>query len=227
MRRQVRQTSFRSLRSGSSKQNAHIAVQISTGPSNGLAQQILAGAPADVFLSASRQWATAITEAGLASETVELLTNRMVLIVPKGNPAGVQEPSDLASARVTRVAIAGENVPAGTYAEQALRNLKLLDLLQQSNKLARGSDVRVTLAYVERAEAEAGIVYATDARVSQQVEVVKELDPRSYDPVVYPVVLLKRIPERDAPRGFFDFLQSAKARAVFDHFGFTPLVSQP
>lgn len=204
-----------------------IEVVISTGPSNGLAQQILAGAPVDVFLSANKKWADAIADQALASETVDLLANRLVLIVPEGNPARIKDPADLARTKVSRVAIAGENVPAGIYAQQALRNLGLFRQLRESNKLARGSDVRITLAYVERAEAEAGIVYATDARISDRVEVISEFDPQSYDPVVYPAVLLKTASGRTAAVRFFTFLQSSEGQAVFQRFGFTPLASQP
>lgn len=200
-----------------------LAVRISTGPSNSLAQQVIAGAPADIYLSANTKWADAVAEEGLAEETVELLTNRMVLIVPQGNPAGVTEPGDLVGQSVTMVALAGENVPAGIYAEQALRHLQLLDQLREGRKLARGADVRLTLAYVERGEAEAGIVYATDARISDRVEVVAELDPRSHDQVTYPVVLLKTAKDMAAARKFLRFLQSAEARTVFERYGFSRL----
>jgi molybdate transport system substrate-binding protein len=207
------------------QEQTQIEVVISGGPSNGLAQQILAGAPADVFLSANKKWGDAVTEQGLAGETVDLLTNRMVLIVPRGNPAGIADVGDLTGSKVTHVAIAGEGVPAGIYAEQALRHLKLFDALSDSNKLARGSDVRITLTYVERGEAEAGIVYATDARISDQVAVIAELDPESYDPVVYPAVLLNSAADRPAARRFFQFLQSADAQAVFQRCGFTSLLA--
>jgi molybdate transport system substrate-binding protein len=198
-------------------------VEVSTGASNNLAQQIIAGAPADVFLSANEQWADAVAEKGLTLETVDLLTNRMVLVAPKGNPAGVEGPSDLLSDKVSRVAVAGENVPAGIYAEQALRKLKLYDRLHDAKKLARGADVRVALAYVERGEAEAGIVYATDARITDKVEVVAELDPETYDRVVYSAVLLKAGGERAAARNFFEFLKSPDARMLFAEYGFTPV----
>ncbi|MCO6459516.1 MAG: molybdate ABC transporter substrate-binding protein, partial [Pirellulaceae bacterium] len=204
-----------------------VAVRISTGPSNSLAQQVIAGAPADIYLSANMKWADAVAEQGLAEETVELLTNRMVLVVPRGNPAGVKEPGDLVGPGVTMVALAGENVPAGIYAEQALRQLQLLDELREGRKLARGADVRITLAYVERGEAEAGIVYATDARISDQVEVVAELDPMSHDQVTYPVVLLKAAKDKTAARQFLRFLQSAEAQTVFERYGFSRLGTRP
>jgi len=207
-------------------ENPHVETRICSGPSNGLAQQIMAGAPADVFLSANKQWADVLSRDGLATETVELLTNRMVLIVPKGNPTGITGPSDLVDSKVSRVAIAGENVPAGIYAIQALQSLKIFDRLQTSKKLACGSDVRIALTYVARGEAEAGVVYATDARVSNRVEVVMELDPRSYEAVVYPAVLLNPASEKSVARDFFTFLLSPAAQEVFRRHGFSPLSSQ-
>jgi molybdate transport system substrate-binding protein len=205
------------------KETVQIQVQTSTGPSNGLAQQILAGAPADLFLCANKKWSDKIADAGLSNETFELLTNHMVLIVPKGNAARVTQPSDLSSDRVTHVAIASENVPAGIYAEQGLRTRKLFETLKRSNRLARGSDVRVALAYVEREEAEAGIVYATDARNSAHVEVIYKFDSDIDQRAVYPVVLLKTARDNTAAHQFFRYLQSEEAASVFRQHGFTPL----
>jgi len=209
------------------ERETHVEVEVSNGSSNGLAQQIIAGAPADVFLSANRQWATAIETEGLVTANVDLLANRMVLIVPKGNPAGIKVPEDLISARVGRVAIAGKNVPAGIYAEQALQNLKLFDHLENSKRLVRGSNVRVTLAYVEHAEADVGIVYATDALIAQDsVEVASQLDPLLYERIVYPAVMLQRASDQSGARRFFKFLRSSEARAIFERHGFTPLPSE-
>jgi molybdate transport system substrate-binding protein len=132
-------------------------VRVSAGPSNALATQITAGAPADLFLSANEKWAAHISEQGLAEEVTPLLTNGLVLIVPRDNPAQVKSPSDLAGQGVKRVALAGENVPAGIYAEQALRELAIYDLLIGANKIVRGQDLRFTLSYVARGEADAGI----------------------------------------------------------------------
>ncbi|MCA9187610.1 MAG: molybdate ABC transporter substrate-binding protein [Pirellulaceae bacterium] len=198
----------------------NVEVVVNTGPSNGLAQQIMAGAPADIFLSANEQWADAIASRGLAAETVDLLSNALVLIVPRGNPAQIAGLDDLRKPEVLRVAIAGENVPAGIYAQQALDASGTFELLRRSGRLARGSDVRVTLGYVERGEAEAGVVYATDARISDQVEVIAQLDPSRYGPIIYPAVLLESASEKQAARMFFQHLSSAAARAVFEKYGF-------
>jgi molybdate transport system substrate-binding protein len=195
-------------------------VRISAGPSNALAAQIASGAPADLFLSANEQWANYIEEQGLAEAATPLLTNDLVLIVPRDNPAKVRTAADLAEPRVGRVALAGDNVPAGIYAEQALRSLNLYERLADAKKIVRVQDVRVTLGYVARGEADAGIVYATDAAIEDDVAVVDGFSPRTHDPIVYPLMLIKRDPANPAARKLYDFLRSPEAVSVFEELGF-------
>jgi molybdate transport system substrate-binding protein len=132
----------------------------------------------------------------------------------------VQKPEDLASASVKHLALAGEKVPAGIYAGQALAKLDLLEKL--TDKIVRGEDVRTALVYVERGEAEAGIVYATDVAASSQTESVYEFDPETYDEIVYVLVLLKSAGQNGAARKFYDFLASPEAARSFEKFGFQP-----
>ncbi|MEK6710252.1 MAG: molybdate ABC transporter substrate-binding protein, partial [Nitrospinota bacterium] len=161
-------------------------VRVVPGPSSGLAAQILAGAPADVFLSANRAWAEKVRAEGLALEMLPLLGNDLVIVVPKGNPARVKAPADLTGIRVKRVALAGEKVPAGIYADQALQSLGLRERLVAEKKIVRGQDVRMALTFVERGEAEAGIVYATDAKISREVETAYVFPASAYqDKIVY------------------------------------------
>ena len=202
-----------------------LRVRVSIGPSNALARQVLNGAPADLFLSASVEWGEAVRSGGRAAAIEPLLTNRLVLIVPAGNPAAVMQPSDLLKRRVRRVALAGEEVPAGRYAEAALRGLGLLQPLSDKigGKIARGHDVRSTLAFVERGEADAGIVYATDAALSGRVTVVATLESDPAAPIVYPLVLLTEGPAGAAGGRFFRYLASPAATAVFRRYGFAPV----
>jgi molybdate transport system substrate-binding protein len=200
-----------------------IEIKVNPGPSNGLATQILAGAPADLFLSASQQWADKVIDEGLATADVELLTNRLVIVVPKGNPARIKSPHDLMKPAVKALALAGESVPAGQYADQALTRLGLLEQLTNERRIARGQDVRAALAYVEHGEAEAGIVYATDAAIAPDVEVAYQFDPTLHEQIVYVLVLLKSDDDKSAARQFYDFLQSDEAEKVFAELGFAPL----
>jgi molybdate transport system substrate-binding protein len=101
-----------------------------------------------------------------------------------------------------------------------LSKLGLLDGLVNGKKIARGQDVRTALAYVERGEAEAGIVYSTDLLVAKKIEKVHEFDPASHDEIAYVLVLLKHGDDNPAAKGFFEFLNSKDADETIKKFGF-------
>jgi molybdate transport system substrate-binding protein len=203
--------------------NSGADVKINSGPSNALAEQILAGAPADLFLSANMQWADEVQKGGQAKESVPLLTNKLVIVVPKENPGSVHEPKDLLSPKVTKVALAGEKVPAGIYASQALAKLGLLSQLTADGKIVRGQDVRNTLAFVERGEAEAGIVYSTDVRAAKNVATAYEFDPALHDKIVYVLVRTKHGGDNSTAASLYRFLQSREADEIYQQFGFQRL----
>ena len=200
-----------------------IAVKISPGGSNMLANQIINGAEADVFLSADELWVNAVKEKGFAAETRPLLGNGLVLAVPKGNPATIKQPEDLLGAKIEHVALADENVPAGIYAQQALSAGHIYDDLVRDKKIVQGKDVRAALNLVELGEVAAGVVYSTDAATSDRVEVVYTFDEKSHEPIRYPLVLLKHGQENPAARQFFDYLGSDAAAKVFEKYGFRML----
>lgn len=195
-------------------------VRVSAGPSNALATQIVSGAPADLFLSANEKWADYVNQKGRAEAMTPLLANDLVLIVPRDNSAEIRTAADLTAPRVKRVALAAENVPAGIYAEQALRAMQLYEPLADAKKIVRGQDVRITLNYVARGEADAGVVYATDARISDEVMIVEKFDPKTYDRIVYPLVLVKRERSNPMAQKLYDFLRSPEAAAAFEKRGF-------
>lgn len=200
-----------------------LEVKVNPGPSSGLAQQIIAGAPADLFLSANVQWADELDKKDKAAEKARLLTNKLVLIAPESNPAGVKAPEDLLSEQVKKVALAGEAVPAGIYAQQALTKLGLYAKLEEAGKIVRGQDVRSALGYVAQGEAEAGVAYSTDVGVAPQVKTVYEFDPKLHDEIVYVLVLVKNENSNPDARRFYEFLQSDAAGKKFAEFGFERL----
>lgn len=201
-------------------------VRVAADASSKLAQQIIEGAPADLFLSANESWAQVVQEKGFTKETVPLLGNSLVLVVPKDKAPGL-EPwpdlprtlPDLPSLVQGKLALAGPKVPAGIYARQALKKLGCWEALQA--KVVSGDNVRTTLAYVERGEVDAGIVYATDALVSRKVRVAGTFPAEVHDPIRYPLVLLRRSADRTAARSFFDHLQGEEAGGVFARYGFS------
>lgn len=203
--------------------DAPIEIEISTGPSHALAQQILSGAPADLYVSANRQWADAIVDADLASDSIDWLANTMVVVVPKSSKLEITSLEDLTSADVKRIALAGESVPAGIYAQQALTYYKLWQPLNSAGKIIRGHDVRSALAYAQRGEVDAAIVYATDARLTEDVRVVARLDPASRTPIVYPLVRL-RSGSRESEQ-VYQFFLGSEARQIAEGYGFQSLVT--
>ena len=199
---------------------SQVPVTLNFAASSTLAQQILAGAGGDLFLSANVHWVEEVMTKGLASRRRDLLGNRLVIIAPPGSGLRLRKPSGLLDPKIARLSLADpEGVPAGIYARDALRRLGLWQSLQ--SKVVRGSDVRQALFFVERGEAEAGIVYATDLRISEAVQPLLELDTASSRPIVYPLLLLKSPGE--AAKRFFEYLSSPESAEVFRRFGFSVL----
>lgn len=200
-----------------------VPVTLNFAASSILAQQILAGAGSDLFLSANVRWVEEVMTQGLGSRRRNLLGNRLVIIAPAGSGLQLRKPSDLLDPRISRLSLADpEGVPAGIYARQALQRLDLWQPLQ--SKVVRGSDVRQALFFVEQGEAEAGIVYSTDLRLSQAVRPILDLDPAPGRPIVYPLVLA-RSPGAAAKR-LFDYLLSVESLDVFRRYGFSILPDQ-
>ena len=198
----------------------HARPVCSFAASSALARQIAAGAAADLFVSADEAWMDHVEQRGrIAPGTrVDFLGNRLVIIAPVSEPAA--RPSDaLRAMRHQRVAIADpESVPAGRYAKASLERLGMWDNV--APRVVRAENVRAALALVERGAAEWGVVYATDARASQQVRAVRMLPANSHPPIRYPLARLKAATSPDA-EGFRRFLLSGAGKAIFARFGFT------
>jgi molybdate transport system substrate-binding protein len=202
----------------------HQALRMSFGSSSMLARQIEQGAPANLFASADEKWMDYLAEKNLiATETrKDLLGNDLVLVVAADKPRQVSigPGFDLAGLLGSggRLAVGDPaHVPVGIYAEQALKKLGLWNVTEPH--LARTDDVRSGLLLVERGEAPAGIVYATDARVSKGVMVAGTFPASSHDPITYPFALTKAGDTAEA-RALLAFLASPQARAVFLQRGF-------
>lgn len=204
------------------QENTNITVTMNFGSSGSLQQQIEQGAPADVFVSASIGKMDNLRDKSLIQEDTytELLENKIVLIVPKGNEAEVAGFDDINTDKIEKLAIGEpDSVPAGKYAKETLTNLGLWDEL--GDKVLEGKDVRSVLSWVETENADAGIVYATDAQISDQVEVVATAPDDSHSPVIYPAAVVKDTKQAEAAKAFVDYLKSDKGKEVFESFGFS------
>jgi molybdate transport system permease protein len=195
-----------------------IAVEAHLGASSDLARQIEQGAAAELFLSADEDWADYLSQRGVVDRRLDLLTNRLVVVVPRGSQLRVPDVAALAQQQIDRLALAGAAVPAGRYARQALSRAGIWE--QVKDRVLDGTNVRATLAYVERGEAAAGLVYATDAAGDESVRVVLTIPDQLHQSIRYPLVLIH--PEREAAEAqrFFDYLRSPLATDVFRSAGF-------
>jgi molybdate transport system substrate-binding protein len=203
-------------------EQAGAEVHFNLGGSGTLQRQIEQGAPVDIFISASPKEMDSLQSQGLLLSNTrrDLVRNRIVLIVPAPNTT-VYGFKDLTKAAVKTVAVGEpQTVPAGTYAQEVLTHLRIYDQLK--SKLVLAKDVRQVLTYVETGNADAGIVYATDAKISKEVTVVATAPEDSHSPVVYPAALIKNSKNPAAAKAFLEFLAGEKARAVFQKYGFIP-----
>ena len=205
------------------QQHPDVSISLNLGGSGTLETQIEQGAPADIFISAAPEEMDALASKSLlrAGTRVALLTNRLVLIVPKGNTgiSGIRSFQDLLLADVRTVALGDpRSVPAGMYAQQTLTALGIYDAVRRKAVLA--SDVREVLAYVETGSADAGIVYATDAAISSRVRIAAEAPPEAAPHIVYPAAVIKSSAHPADAQSYLRFLQSDGARAVFLRYGF-------
>ncbi len=208
---------------GWSEKTGH-TVTISYAASSALARQIEAGAPADIFMSASGEWMDALDDAGdLAKGTRrDILGNTLVLIAhgKDAEPVAIDADLDLAGLlgdeRLAMALI--DSVPAGIYGRQALASLGLWDEVEPL--VAQAENVCAALAFVARNEAPFGIVYATDAAVQDNVTIVGTFPPGSHDPITYPAAITAES-ESDVAADFLDTLTSPEARAIWQAHGFT------
>ncbi|MBI3770547.1 MAG: molybdate ABC transporter substrate-binding protein [Deltaproteobacteria bacterium] len=189
--------------------------------SSDLARQIKAGAPADVFFSADVARMEEVEREGLVDRTErrEVLSNVLVVVVPKGATTEVKTASDLE--KLTRIALADpESVPAGVYAKKYLASQGLWSAI--ADKIIPTTDVRAALAAVEGEHVDAGIVYRTDAATSKGVRVAFEVAREQGPPIVYALAPLKASSKARA-RTFVRFLESSEARPIYERFGFLML----
>ena len=196
-------------------------VVFSFGASNTLARQIQAGAPADLFLSADEETMDSLEKSRLllAGTRKSVLSNTLVVVVTAGSSLQITRPEDLAAPRVRILALAEpQSVPAGIYAKKYLQTKNLWDKV--IDKVVPTESVRAALAAVEVGNADAGIVYKTDAGISRKVKIAYEV-PRAESPKIsYPFAVIAKTQHAEAARRLLTWLESPAALAVFQKYGF-------
>jgi molybdate transport system substrate-binding protein len=187
-----------------------------------LQTQIENGAPTDVFLSAAQKQMNALQDQQLIIDESrkDLLCNKVVLIVPSDSELDITGFEDLTGDLVQKIAIGDPDfVPAGMYAKQTFEQLGIMEQLQ--SKLVMGSDVRQVLIYVEEGNVDAGIVFITDALLTDRVKVVSNAPDNINNSIVYPVAIIKTCKDREIAQAYIDYLYSNEAKMVFEKYGFT------
>jgi molybdate transport system substrate-binding protein len=204
-------------------QNGHPAPVFSFAASSALARQIENGAPAGLFVSADEEWMDYLAARNLIDERsrVSFLGNALVLVVPRGEHMNInlRAPLDLAGLlKGRRLALADPAaVPAGRYAQASLEKLGAWKDI--APLVVRADNVRAALTFVERKEAAAGIVYATDAALSDKVEVAATFPADSHPPISYPLAAVAKNDTAEA-RAFRDFLIGDAAKAIYRKYSF-------
>lgn len=198
--------------------------QLNFGGSNALARQIKAGAPCDVFFSADEATLNQLLSENLlhGNSVTQLLGNSLVVIIPSDSPLTISSAADLASGKIRRLALGDPAaVPAGVYARKWLEEQKAWDAV--SAKVVATENVRAALAAVASANAEAGIVYKTDAMISKEIRVAYEVPADQTPAIIYPIAATKSSSDPGKAIRFIDFLKTEPALSIFRKHGFVTL----
>ena len=198
----------------------NITVDATYDSSGKLQTQIEEGADVDVFMSAAMKQMDALNEQGLIKEgtMVELLENKIVLILPKDSTTEIASFEDILKAETIAVGDP-DSVPAGQYAKESFENLGMWADVEA--KASLGTNVTEVLSWVAAGSADAGVVYATDAASNENVKVVTEAPEGSVSKVIYPIGIIDATTKLKAAQNLTEFLQSEEALTIFEKYGFT------
>jgi molybdate transport system substrate-binding protein len=198
--------------------NPGATVTFNFGSSGTLATQIQQGAPADAFASADPAIVDTLIQAHLVDDRATVIAkNKLVIVTKPGNPKHVKTLADLADVGV--VSLCGETVPCGKY---AARILDTAGVTLPSDKVTRGQDVKATLAAVTTGDADAAIVYVTDAKTAGKAVTAVTIPDAQNAIAIYPMVVLKAAGDPAAARAFVNYVASPKGEATLASYGFLP-----
>lgn len=204
------------------KKDNNVDFKINYGGSGALQTQIEEGARADIFMPASTKQMDALIKDGHIDkkDSENLLKNDVVLITQKENKKDIKSIEDLATDKVSIVALGDpESVPVGQYSQEILNHYGFTDVVNSKTTFA--SDVRQVLNWVVTGEADAGFVYKTDAMIEKEkVNIVEVASNQSHKPVVYPVATLKNSENKELAKKFLDYLKTDDSMKVFEKYGF-------
>ena len=202
-------------------ENPGVTVTFNFGPSDGLATQINDGAPVDVFASASPTWMDSVQDDGPGvSDRADFAKNRLTIIVPTDNPAGIEDISDFTEDGV-KLVIAAEGVPAGDYAREIFKNAGISNAAM-ANVVSNAEDVRAVVTAVASGEADAGVVYVTDVTADVADRVTQIEIPDDINVIAtYPIAVVNDTQETDLATSFVDYVLGPGQQTIAE-YGFLP-----
>jgi molybdate transport system substrate-binding protein len=201
--------------------NPGTTVAFNFGPSDGLAGQIDEGAPVDVFASASPTWMNSVQDDGPGvTDRADFAQNRLAIIVPADNPAGIENLNDLTEDGVQLV-LAAEGVPAGDYAREIFKNAGI-SKAAMANVVSNEEDVKAVITKVMSGDADVGIGYVTDVTpdVSDQITLIPIPDEENVI-ATYPIAVVNGSQEADLAQGFVDYVLGDGQQSLAE-YGFLP-----
>jgi molybdate transport system substrate-binding protein len=197
-----------------------------------LQTQIEEGAEADIFVSAGQKQMNALDAAASAEDNpngqdfvltdtrFDLLTNTIVLIVPEGSKKGIASFEDVATDKVSLIALGNSDVPVGQYAQDVFESLGIWEKMNDEGKITFASNVKEVLTQVESAAVDCGVVYISDAATGTGVTVVAAAPEGSHKPVNYPAAVLKGTKHEAEAKAFLEYLKGEECAKVFTDIGF-------
>jgi len=206
-----------------------VTLIINFDSSGTLKTQIEEGADCDLFISAAQKQMNALDITSdkntdkldlIIPETrTNILENKVVLVVPEGNPGGINAFEDINTDKVSMIALGNADVPVGQYAQEIFTNMGVWDALQ--SKITFGSNVKEVTTQVSEKAVDCGVVYATDAYSAGLTAVAEAPAGSLKTPVVYPAAVTRSSKHAEAAQAFLDYLQSDACSAIFEKVGFT------
>lgn len=207
---------FAEVEAAFEEENPDVDVVLNLGSSSALREQILEGAPADVFASANMSNMDQVAEAGeLSGEAEIFVTNSLQIAVPTGNPAGVTGLEDFAREELL-IGLCTEDVPCGEFGRQALENAGVTPSIDTNEP-----DVRALLTKIEADELDAGITYVTDVLAASGTVEGIEIPAEVNVVAEYPIATLAGSPNPEAAAAWVEFVLSDEGQAILTSHGFT------
>jgi molybdate transport system substrate-binding protein len=202
--------------------NPAVTIDMNFGSSGSMRQQIEQGADADIYMPAGVKDMNLLNDESLVlADTVsDLLANQIVLVVPSTATLPIERFEDLTALSDIKVAVGEpESVPAGKYGVETLKSLNIFDTIE--SQIVYAKDVREVLTWVQTGNADAGIVYLTEAKLTEDVKVVATAEEGTHTPITYPVAVVSSSKNVDAANAFIQYLSSDEAMQIFEQYGYS------